>query len=158
LKTTVDPLPYVFGAVGPTAYDCSGLVGEVIARLLHLPSYQRYFVTGDGSEGAFLQSHGFKPGFDPTGLVVGYNNEHTMGMLQGLAFGAANPSDGIHVGSGTTDIKSFPRIFSMPLAGGIGGAGGAVPAGALGAWIMGAIQATGVPASWAGGLATLIQR
>jgi hypothetical protein len=129
LKSHVNGLPYTWGAVGPDTFDCSGLVGEVINRVLHMPSYRRLFVTGDGSEGAFLQGHGFKPGKDGD-LIVGYSDVHTMGVIGGLPFEAG--STPIHVGSGTSDINSFPRIFSLKISGAGGGAGfGAVASGGL---------------------------
>lgn len=156
LRKTVDPLPYVWGAVGPGAYDCSGIVGEVIARLLGMPSYKRYFVTGS-SEGGFLQSHGFKSGAGDGSFVVGYSDSHTMGRIGGLNFEAQNPGAGIVVGSGTTDVMSFPHIYSLDL--GKVGIGAATAVGAnVKQWIMSAIQATGVPISWLNGLATIVSR
>lgn len=157
LTHVVAGLPYVWGDVGPNAYDCSGLVGEVIARVLGMPSYKRYFVTGE-SEGAFLQQHGFHAGLTSGGLNVGYSGEHTMGQIGGMNFEAANPADGIHVGSGTSDINSFPSIYSLALTGNLKGLGGVTASGALGAWITSALLATGTPQSWAAGLNTLIQR
>lgn len=129
LKSHVDGLPYTWGAVGPDTFDCSGLVGEVIARLLHLPSYTRYFVTGDASEGAFLQGHGFTRGKGGAGdLIVGYTPEHTMGVLAGLPFEAG--STPLHVGSGTSDINSFPSIWTLKLGSLPGGGFSAAAAGA----------------------------
>lgn len=109
LKTTVDPLPYVLGSVGPGAYDCSGLVGEVIARLQGLPSYKRYFVTG--GEKDFLTKHGFHSGAGQ--LTVGFSGEHTMGRLGGLSFEAANPRSGIHIGTGTSTVTDFPTVMGL---------------------------------------------
>lgn len=113
LKGTVDSLPYVLGANGPSAYDCSSLVGEVWARLTGNPDYKRYFVTG--TERDFLTRHGFRDG---TGtFTVGFNAGHTMGNLAGLSFEAANPISGIHVGAGTSDVASFPNVMYLPQLG-----------------------------------------
>ncbi|HYJ33829.1 MAG TPA: transglycosylase SLT domain-containing protein [Candidatus Binatia bacterium] len=113
LKGTVDPLPYVMGANGPTAYDCSSLVGEVWARLTGNADYKRYFVTGN--ERAFLTAHGFKPG---TGtFTVGFNAGHTMGNLGGLNFEAANSRDGILIGPHTSNVLSFPNVMYLPQLG-----------------------------------------
>lgn len=156
LRTEVDPKPYVWGAVGPNAYDCSGLVGEVIARLFHLKSFSRYFVTG-GSEDSFLRAHGFQSGFGgPNSLDIGMSATHTMGRLAGLNFEAQSSDTGIFVGSGTSDINKFPSKYHLDLS--TAALGGAAPTGALGAWIATAIQLTGVPRSWASALATIIQR
>jgi len=181
----VDPLPYVFGAVGPSAYDCSGLVGEVWARLTGHPDYQRYFVTGN--EESFLRSVGFRPGVGT--FTVGFSDTHTMGNLAGLSFEAANAASGIHVGSGTSDVRSFPNVFYLPQLGNafvgqagnlvnlppllgfpggtyigppppFGSLGGAGDAGspALDSWIAAAGKYTSIPASWIPGLKTLISR
>lgn len=129
---SVDPLPYVLGGVGPSSYDCSGLVGEVWARLTGNPSYRRYFVTG--GEEQFLSSHGFKPGAGT--FTVGFSGEHTMGMLAGVPFEAQNPRDGIHIGSGTSNIMRFPKIMYLP---GLGGSGTAAPTAVSGGGIFGQI-------------------
>lgn len=127
LQSTVDPLPYIFGRTGPSAYDCSGLVGEVWARLTGNKDYQRYFVTGS-SERQFLAAHGFKDG---TGtFTVGFSGEHTMGKLGGLSFEAANSRDGIIIGKGTSDVTSFPNVMYLPQLGDafVGSAGANIPA------------------------------
>lgn len=114
LKSSVDPLPYVFGAVGPNAYDCSGLVGEVWARLTGHKSNKRYFVTGNERE--FLSNAGFVDG--PGTFTVGFSAGHTMGNLAGLNFEAANSRSGIHVGGGTTNVLKFPNVMHLPQIGG----------------------------------------
>lgn len=177
--------PYVFGAVGPSAYDCSGLVGEVWARLTGHPDFQRYFVTGN--EESFLRGAGFRPG---TGtFTVGFSDSHTAGNLGGLGFEAANSVAGIHVGSGARDVRTFPHVYYLPQLGNrfIGSAGRAVnlpailgfpggqylapqpPARELGGsgdfgsailddWIAQAGKYTNIPNSWISGIKTIIQR
>ena len=114
LKSVVDPLPYVFGATGPGAFDCSGLVGDVWAALTGHARNQRWFVTGE-DERQFLTGHGFKPG---TGtFTVGFSSGHTMGNLAGLNFEAANHVAGIHVGSGTSNVLGFPSVYYLPTLG-----------------------------------------
>lgn len=124
LRAGADPLPYVFGAVGPNAFDCSGLVGEVWARLTGHPSNHRYFTTY--TEKDFLTNAGFKPGKGT--FTVGWSGEHTMGNLGGLAFEAANPSDGILVGSGASNVLGFPNVMYLPQVGDkfVSGGGGGI--------------------------------
>jgi len=122
IKST-DPLPYVFGAVGPDAYDCSGLVGEVWARLTGHPSYRRNFLTYD-----LPGAGGFTPG---RGLyTIGLSQEHVVGNLAGLAFEAASSESGIKVGAAATDVNQMPNQYYLPSFGemfipGGNGAGGA---------------------------------
>lgn len=130
LRQVVDPMPYVFGAVGPTAFDCSGLVGDVWAALTGNPRNHRYFVTGN--ERQFLTGKGFKDGSGA--FTVGFSGEHTMGNLGGLNFEAANSISGIHVGTGTSNVLSFPNVMHLPQlgsqflsVGGGGGGGGGIP-------------------------------
>lgn len=117
---SIDPLPYVFGAVGPGAFDCSGLAGEVWARLTGNSSNHRYFSTA--TEKSFLEGHGFKKG---TGaFTIGFNDHHTMGQLGNVPFEAANPRDGILIGSHTSSVTSFPNVYYLPqIAGKFAGTG-----------------------------------
>lgn len=111
LRNTVDHKPYVFGAVGPDAYDCSGLVGEVWARLTHHPSYRRYFSTMN--EAKF-----FDPGKGDGVYTIGYTNdsteEHTAGRLDGLKFEARGTADGIIVGNNARNPESFAHVMHLP--------------------------------------------
>jgi tape measure domain-containing protein len=106
--------PYVFGAVGPNAFDCSGLVGEVWARLTGHASNTRYFTTA--TEAGFAASHGFKPG--PGAFTIGWNDHHTVGNLGGLPFEAANALAGLHIGSSATDVTSMPNVMHLGQLGG----------------------------------------
>lgn len=101
--------PYVFGAVGPDAYDCSGLVGEVWARLTKHPSYHRYFSTSN--EASF-----FEPG--PGLFTVGIRDDgggqgHTVGKLNGLKFEASDPSRPIMVGGAARDALTMPIVMHL---------------------------------------------
>ena len=148
LKAIAGRVPYVLGGVGPTSYDCSGLVGEVWARLTGHPSFRRYFVTG--TEGAFLKAHGFVKGADRGGFTVGFNSHHTTGMLAGHNFEAAHSGTTMRFDTGTP-ATSFPNVFHLVRSSfGVGGK--------LGQWINEALKFMHLPQSWAGPLATLVKR
>lgn len=123
-------VPYGLGAVGPRAYDCSSLVGEVWARLTGNPSYHRYFVTGN--EASWLGGHGFAPGKDPTGFTVGLTNppEHTVGMLGGHRFEAAHTGTTMRFDGGAANALNFAKVFHMIGMSGVGGGFG-IPAALL---------------------------
>jgi phage-related protein len=107
-----DPLSYVFGDVGPGAYDCSGLVGEVWARLTGHPSYQRYFTTDNVATGGF----GFQPGHGT--FTIGLSPTHVVGNLGGLGFEAKGSQYGILVGSAARSVDSMPSQYYLPSMGG----------------------------------------
>jgi TP901 family phage tail tape measure protein len=110
---SVDPLPYVWGGVGPRGYDCSGLTGEVYARLSGLPSYRRYFTTASN-----FRALGFSPG---TGTyTIGLSASHMAGALAGLNFEAKGTSSGIFVGPGARSPMTFPKQYFLQRAGGQG--------------------------------------
>lgn len=116
---SVDPLPYVFGAAGPGAFDCSGLVGEVWARLTGHPSDRRYFTTFDFTNGA---PAGFKPGANGGVLSIGVNpTEHMAGNFDGLPFEAKSTAKGIVVGAGVTPVGAFQKQFHMAQGGPVDG-------------------------------------
>lgn len=118
-----DPKPYVWAAVGPNAYDCSGLVGQIWAMLTGHPSYRRYFTTHNVANG-----FGFKPGHGT--FTIGLSDSHVRGNLAGLAFEAASTRSGIKVGSTSGSVDSMPRQYYLPemgsgfVSGGGGGGGG----------------------------------
>lgn len=116
---SVDPLPYVWASVGPNSYDCSGLVGEVWARLTGHPSYRRYFTTHN-----VANNFGFRPGRGT--YTIGLSDGHVVGNLAGLAFEAQSSATGIKVGSAATSVNSMPRQFYLPQVGDqfVGGGGG----------------------------------
>lgn len=124
---SVDPLPYVWGGVGPGGYDCSGLVGEVWARLTGRASYRRNFDTLAlaSNPGAY----GFAPG--PGLFTVGVNDnrigvgsgQHTAGSLAGYGFEAASTASGIKVGGAARSATSFAKVLHLASLG-TDGAGG----------------------------------
>lgn len=113
LASVANKIPYIFGGVGPNGYDCSGLVGEIWARLTGHPSYRRYFVTAN--EGQWGAANGFRPG---RGLfTVGYNSHHTVGRLAGHSFEAAHTGTKMRLDTGTTP-ESMPNVMYLPSLGG----------------------------------------
>lgn len=104
---SVDPLPYVWGGVGPNGFDCSGLAGEVFARVQDLARNTRYFTTSSN----FADS-GFAPG--PGLFSIGVDpGSHMAGNLAGLGFEARSTATGIFVGNSAKSPASFPRQFHL---------------------------------------------
>lgn len=153
--------PYVWGGIGPGGYDCSGLVNAVYNVMQGKPPHHRTFYT--------MNQAGFfpLPGTDGV-LAAGWSNTgesgpgggpggvgHTTAVLSGVPFGSEG-GVGVRMGAAVTNINRFAHRghVGAALIGGVGKAAG----GSLGAWIARAIQLTGVPASWAGPLNTLIMR
>jgi len=117
---SVDPLPYVWGGVGPGGYDCSGLTGEVFNRLTGRPSYRRAFTTR-----ADFPSLGFKPG---TGMyTIGVSRTHMVGNLASLPFEAKGSKYGIFVGQGARSVMSLPKQYYLENLGPGGNAEDAPP-------------------------------
>jgi tape measure domain-containing protein len=118
---SVDPLPYVWGGVGPSGYDCSGLVGEVWARMTGHQSYRRNFTTSGlrSNPGAYGLEHG--PGM----FSIGVNSHHTAGNIAGQGFEARSRASGIIIGPRAAPVNSFPTVLHLASAGGGGGPAGA---------------------------------
>jgi hypothetical protein len=117
---TTDPLPYLWGAVGPDAYDCSGLTGEAFNRLTGRPSFRRAFTTSsDFTALGFRRGEGmFTLGLNPS--------EHVVGRLGALPFEAQSTATGIFVGNGATPVSSMAQQWFLPS---IGPGGGDPPGG-----------------------------
>lgn len=69
---------YLWGAVGPGTYDCSGLVGNLYAMARGLPQYRRYFTTAGMGPGKF----GMAPGAGKFTVYLGPG--HTAANVGGL--------------------------------------------------------------------------
>lgn len=126
--------PYVMGAAGPSAWDCSGIVGAVRKMIQNQPPYGRIFDTSN--EAGF-----FTPGFGGTNDEnVGWHggagdDGHTVGSIGGLNFEATPP----HVLVGNVNMTPGNPFFEHKghalLGGGspfTGGGGGGI---ALHPWI-----------------------
>jgi hypothetical protein len=114
IKST-DRLPYVYGASGPGAYDCSGLVGAVYGKMSGRGGGhgQRYFTTATiGATG------GLKAGLGGT-LQIGVTptKGHMVGRYGGLGFEAESTRTGIKIGSAASRPESFARHFHMARGG-----------------------------------------
>jgi hypothetical protein len=117
---SIDGRPYVFGAVGPNAWDCSGLVGSVYALVRGINPFVRYFSTHNeapyftGRPYAGVLTAGWtNPGErGPGGTGVG----HTRGELAGLGFEATGSH--VRVGHDLTPLNLFAHLGSMTGPGG----------------------------------------
>jgi phage-related protein len=115
-----DGKPYVWGAVGPDGYDCSGLMSAITNVLRGEAPHRRV------GTAASAPWPGFVPGLS-TAFAMGSSSGHTAGTLGGVNV----ESTGTHVRYGKdahgADDTQFPVHSSLPLAGGTfvpGGGGG----------------------------------
>ena len=115
-----DGKPYVWGAVGPDGYDCSGLMSAITNVLRGEQPHRRV------GTAASAPWPGFVPGLS-TAFAMGSSASHTAGTLGGVNVEAT----GTHVRFGGdahgADDAQFPTRSSLPLAGGTfvpGGGGG----------------------------------
>ncbi len=101
----------MWGAVGPNAFDCSGLVGDVWARLTGNPTNRRYFTTSSNPK-----TFGFQKGKGTftMGLQPG---QHMAGNLGGLGFEARSTKTGIFVGGSAKSVTKFPQQWFLPIVG-----------------------------------------
>jgi phage-related protein len=106
---------YLFSAVGPDRYDCSGLVGDLWGMATGNPLYHRYFSTADMGAGKYGMQSG--PGRFTIYLKRG---RHTAANIDGLHaeayHGNGTPLAIGHVG---TKLSYFDEVLHLPgLAGG----------------------------------------
>ena len=109
----VDPLPYIWGGVGPNGYDCSGLAGQVYAMVTGKPWYRRYFTTGSIGNGS---QFGFRPGLGGI-LNLGFNDHHVVGEYGGLGFEAQSTATGILTGAAATNPNTMPKQMHLAKGG-----------------------------------------
>lgn len=94
--------PHSPKAVGPNAWDCSGLVSDIYAVMTGKPyqGNERYFTTENFAEGGNFAELGFAPGFDPNSpLNVGVRPS-TNGKAWGPGAHMTSTLDGVNVESG----------------------------------------------------------
>jgi TP901 family phage tail tape measure protein len=103
---------YLWGAVGPEQYDCSGLVGNLWAMVMGKPMYHRYFTT-DFDPGNF----GFVPG---PGMFTMYLGEgHMAANIGGLHVEAYNGNGTpLAIGRVGTPLSYYSSIWNMFADGG----------------------------------------
>jgi hypothetical protein len=113
---STDPLPYKWGAAGPGAYDCSGLVSAVLGKVTGRGGGhgQRYFTTSTIHSGIL----GIKPGLGGV-LQIGVtaSTGHMAGRYGGLGFEAESTRTGIKTGSAASRPESFARHFHLSRGG-----------------------------------------
>jgi SLT domain-containing protein len=110
--------PYVWGATGPGAYDCSGLMSAIVGFLTGQPLYTRRFSTASFAGGR--DAGGFRRGLR-SAFTVGVNpGQHMAGTLGGHNVESSHPGSGPRVDNGahgSTD-RQFPYQYYLPQAGG----------------------------------------
>lgn len=96
--------PYVWGAEGPSSYDCSGLVMAAYRRVgISLPHY-----TGDQwTAGTHIRREDMRPG----DLVFFYNDLHHVGIYIGGGYMVHAPRTG--------DVVRVAKIAGRPFAGAV---------------------------------------
>ncbi|WP_433498463.1 C40 family peptidase [Sphaerimonospora sp. CA-214678] len=96
--------PYVWGAEGPSSYDCSGLVMAAYQRVgISLPHY-----TGDQwTAGTHINHEDMRPG----DLVFFYNDLHHVGIYIGGGYMVHAPRTG--------DVVRVAKIAGRPFAGAV---------------------------------------
>lgn len=102
--------PYVWAAVGPDGYDCSGMVGAAYNLMHGRAPHSRVFSTHN--EAQFFPKPGrgvFTAGWAHAGERGGGSVGHTAANLAGLAF-ESRGSDGVVVGDRASDVTSFARM------------------------------------------------
>ena len=148
-----DRLPYVFGASGPRAFDCSGLVSAVYNLLQGIKPYTRRAFSTSNEAGYF------KPGVGTftVGVTNNASEQHTAGELGGLKFEARDTAEGIIVGPRARDPRSFARTMYLPAADLLAGGtniGGQLTGGGLTSVLSGIAGAGKDVAGAAGGVAS----
>jgi hypothetical protein len=123
--------PYGWGAVGPSAYDCSGFMAAIMNVMDGMPPYRRRGTT------ATFPWPGMEPGMGP-GLSVGNTRSvnggagHMAGTINGTNV-ESNGSDGVVVGRrarGAQD-RLFNSIYHYIGKGGFGAGAGAIEGGGV---------------------------
>ncbi|MBY0442818.1 MAG: C40 family peptidase, partial [Mycobacteriaceae bacterium] len=111
--------PYVYGGVGPTGYDCSGIGSAIYAAALGLPEGTRYFTTESN-----FAALGFQPGYMPGDLNIGLmlggggpNSHMTLTLPNGVNVESGGASDSTQYGGSAAGAQSLPVRWHLPLPG-----------------------------------------
>jgi len=124
-----DGKPYVWGAVGPDGYDCSGFM-SAITNVLRGESnpYRRLGVARS------QPWPGFVPGLS-TAFATGFSDVHTAGTLAGINVESGGSPSRVRFGPGAAGADSiqFGGHASLPIVGGtfVPGGGAGIDFGAL---------------------------
>lgn len=105
--------PYVWGAVGPSAYDCSGLWSAIQNALMGRNPNARLYSTANF--GPNRGAAGLVPGLK-SAFTVGVQTGHMGGTLAGTAFEATPPR--VLQSPAARGSTTFPWQFFLPEAGG----------------------------------------
>lgn len=118
---------YVYGGIGPTGYDCSGIASAIYAQAKGLPQNQRYFTTE--SDFAAL---GFQPGYARGDLNIGVmrggggpNSHMVLTLPNGINVESGGASDTTMYGGAAKGALDLPLHWHLALSGNQGV--GAVP-------------------------------
>lgn len=133
---------YVYGGLGPTGYDCSGIASAIYAAAKGLPEGQRYFTT-ESDFGAL----GFLPGYQKGDLNIGVmrggggpNSHMVLTLPNGINVESGGASDTTQIGGTAKGALDLPLHWHLSLSGnqGVGSVpglydeGGPWPTGTLG--------------------------
>lgn len=105
---------YLWGAVGPNQYDCSGLVGNLYAMVMGKPLYKRYFTTASN-----FSSLGFMPGAGYFTVYLNKQGGHMAADLKGLhaeAYGGNGTP--LAIGRVGTPLSFYNQILHLFADGG----------------------------------------
>lgn len=111
-----DGKPYVWASAGPGGYDCSGIVSAVWNILHGRSPYSHTFSTFDeagyfpkGGFGAPLTAGWSNPG-ESGGGDVGHTAAVLVAGMTAVPFESGGGWGGVHVGAGSTPVRSFAHI------------------------------------------------
>lgn len=116
--------PWVFSAVGPDAFDCSGLISAVTNYILgkHPPWSRRHSSGTVQSDPAFAPGVG-EPGGFSVGRFIGSAGGlgHIAGTLAGVNIEATPPAVRVGPHARGAEWGGFPQQFHLPGYGGLSG-------------------------------------